>query len=247
MTSKRRFIPAFIAAVLVMCVTEIALAQAETSAKSYAVFVASYNPAGGDVRGGVAGTAFFVSPKKAITAYHVLQEKSFQPLPGYEKVRVWLVHENEAPIELRATDLKTRPGQDITEISFRDARQVRKDFVFASAKTGAANGAVESEGFRAESAGPVLARVNGDIQVVAVPHLQRLVARGQLLRSVPVELKATDVNMNGVTCFEVSYQPVKGMSGGPLVSGGKVIGMNSFADPVSGARTWAVSLAEVPN
>lgn len=245
MTSKLGLILTLIAAALVTCVTEFALAQSETKAKSFAVFVASYNLANDDVRGGVAGTAFFVSPKKAITAYHVLQEKSFRPLPGFDQVRVWLVHENEAPIELKLSDLKTRPGQDMTEIAFRDARRVRSEFVFAQAVKGAKAGVVESEGFRAESTGPVLARVNGRIQVVAVPHLQRLVARGQLLRSVPVELKADDVNMSGVNCFEVGFQPIKGMSGGPLVSNGQVIGMNSFADPVSGARTWAVNLGDI--
>src|SRR5262245_51088951 len=68
--------------------------------KSFAVFSVAYKARGGEVRGGVGGTAFFVSPTTVITAYHVLQPATFQAAAG-EKKRTWLVRENFRPVELK--------------------------------------------------------------------------------------------------------------------------------------------------
>jgi hypothetical protein len=53
----------------------------------FAVLKLSYNNAGdASVIGGVCGTGFFVGPGTAISAYHVLNETTFTPNPGYRRL-----------------------------------------------------------------------------------------------------------------------------------------------------------------
>lgn len=239
---------------LFICLTIMGASQVEAAIprsttlgpqpKSFAVFVANYNDTGSDVVGGVAGTAFFTSTSKALTAYHVLQKGSFKPRQGYQKVRIWLVHEGQPAIELKATMLKETPDRDLVEIDF-PKQAVNSEFVFSriSKRESLETPQVEviTEGFLANSTGPVLAREGKDIVIQSVPRLQRLIQHGQLLRMAKVELRASDVNLKSAPCLQVSYKPVVGISGGPVLLNGQLIGMNSFADP-SGQSSWAQEL-----
>jgi hypothetical protein len=218
---------------------------AETAPKAFAVFVASYNSAGNEVLGGVAGTLFFVTPTRAITAYHVLQAASFKPLPGFRHVRVWLVHENEPAIELKPEYLTSRPDRDLTMVNLPATKAVRADFVYASAARPAPAQTVESEGYIANSTGPALAWNGPLLEITAVPRLARLHLTGTLVRHALVNLDATDVKLNASPDMELSYRPVVGMSGGPVLAGGKVVAMNSFADPTTREHTWALTLTDL--
>jgi hypothetical protein len=217
-------------------------------AKSYAVFVASYNPLTGEARGGVAGSAFFVSPTKALTAFHVLQPKSFAKSTGFRQTQVWLVHEGEPAIELRAADLTPNPANDMTMIHTRASAPSRYVYQVATNEngvTGAPAKTVETDGFRASSTGPVLeALANGRLRITSVPRLERLHAEGTLLKRRIVELTSNDVNLKRTSCVQLSYQPIVGLSGGPVSLDGRVIAMNSFADPGTRASTWAIDLSE---
>lgn len=245
---KRAFpsiLPVLVVVGFLTCVTENVLAQAETKGKAFAVFTVSYNRAGGEVRGGVAGTAFFVEGGKALTAYHVLQPASFKPQAGFEKVRVWLVHEDHSPIELRADEMSYHAERDQTWIRLKGDRAVRPEFVFPMKKRSLAVAApVETEGFVAETAGPVLAWRGNDLVITSVPHLTRLHFRGELVQRARVDLEADDVKLKGAPCLKVSYRPVRGISGGPVIAGGEVVGMNSFADPGGFTQTWVADLTE---
>lgn len=222
-------------------VTVSAASHLETP-KSFAVFVVSYNKTNDEAVGGVAGTAFFISKNKAITAHHVLQAESFRPAAGFEKVRVWLVHEDLPPIELKAENVTSEPEHDRATI--RIAGSVSKNFIYRLRTQALAGGEVSTEGFRANTAGPLLARVGSDLAVVSVPHLDRLNSRGQLLKKANVDLTAADVKLKSIPCLQVSYLPVRGLSGGPVLLNGQVIGMNSFADPTGVNRTWAVEMGD---
>ncbi len=222
------------------CVPQIAAASVSSREKAFAVFVISYD-ARGEVRGGVAGTAFFVSSTKALTAYHVLQEASFTPRPGHHRARVWLVHERTAPIEIRPTNVKFDPENDLTAVELEAPRAVDAKYVFE--RGGAVPfSKVETQGFLVNSAGPVLARVGAEIEILSVPRLERVHLTGEIVRQARVDLRAADVTLKATPCFQVSYEPVRGISGGPLLINGKVIGVNSFGDPDSRARTWAVAI-----
>ena len=116
---------------------------------------------------------------------------------------------------------------------------------------------VETDGFAANSTGPILefnktiknALVTTNVQrphfltITSVPHLARLHSEGTILRSARLELTSQDVNLRNAPCTQVSYRPVVGLSGGPVLSGSRVIGINSFADPSARASTWAIDLA----
>lgn len=210
--------------------------------KSFAVFVASYNTTNDKAQGGVAGTAFFVSPHKAITAFHVLQDKSFKPAPGYERVKVWLVHENHIALEVTAKQVSYRPDQDTSIIDLGSRVKVAAQFIFATEKLTPVTAQVEAEGFMANSIGPVLERRGSDIAIVAVPKLERMRLSGTILKQSEINLRSQDLNLKSAACVQLSYQPIRGFSGGPVTANGKVIGMNSFADPEGSGRTWALQL-----
>jgi hypothetical protein len=223
-------------------VTESVSASPMTAPKSFAVFVAFYNTHNDIVRGGVCGTVFFVSQTQAITAHHVLRAESFQPAPGFEKVRVWLVHEDYPAIEMKPEYVASIPDKDITQISLPATKKVDSRFVFAIAPTGTPIKSVETDGFVANTAGPTLARVGKDVDIVSVPHLERMHLSGSLVRQATVTLKALDIDLKASPNLELSYKPVVGISGGPVTSNGQVIGMNSFADPGTRQHTWALQI-----
>src|ERR1035437_1868590 len=155
-------------------VTESGSAAPMTAPKSFAVFVAFYNTGNDIVRGGVCGTVFFVSPTQAITAHHVLRAASFKPIPGFERVRVWLVHEDYPAIEMKPEFVASNPDKDITTIQLPEKLKVASRFVFATAPVGAVSSPVETDGFIANTAGPTLARQGLDINIVRVSSLSRL-------------------------------------------------------------------------
>jgi hypothetical protein len=212
--------------------------------KSYAIFVASFNPITGDARGGIAGSAFFVSSTKAITAYHVLQAKSFDKPTEFTQTQIWLVHESEPAIEINLSNLDSNASADTTSIHL-SANQVDASYVFEIGKTNELkiDDKVETDGFIASSTGPVLAPIgNGRLRITSVPHLERLHVEGNVVSRINVSLTSNDVNLKQTPCVQLSYKPVVGLSGGPVISGHRVVGMNSFADPQARASTWAVDV-----
>lgn len=239
---------AFYALILITCVTKnVAAAPIPTGfPRSFAVFMVSYNTHNDYARGGVCGTAFFISPTQAVTAYHVLAAKSFKPLPGFERVRLWLVHEGYPAVEIKPEYLTYEPGKDRTLLHFPKAKKVDQRFVFTLGTVGRFSTIVMTEGFVANTDGPTLIHKGSDVDVAAVPHLQRLILTGRVLRVTDVTLKSPNINLRGEPSVQLSYQPIVGISGGPVVSDGKVIAMNSFAEPSTFKQTWAVDLQSQP-
>jgi Trypsin-like peptidase domain len=230
--------------VLVACVPQIAAAQERTALpqslpKAFAVFVLASNQKG-EARGGVAGTAFFVSSRKAITAYHVLQKKSFELQPGFSRQRVWLVHEGEPAIELQETQVTFDSKNDLTFITLD--HDVSPNYVYPFGNEVRVGSQVTTEGFVAETAGPILVRLNGNIEISSVPKLVRRTLQGEVVTAARLQLKALDVQLESTPCFQTTYEPIRGISGGPMLVDGRVVGMNSFADPQLAHRTWAVVL-----
>lgn len=210
-------------------------AQESASGKTYAVFVVSYD--GKTAIGGVAGTAFFVSETQAITAYHVLNEASFSS-QSYPIKKVWLVHENEPAIELAKPDLSPRKDLDRTEISIRG--RVSAKYIFEQTRQIILGSPVETEGFVANTGGPILSAEFGELKIMSVPKLQRVSFKGHLLGIETVTLSSNDVNLNSVKCLKLTYSPVLGLSGGPVLVNGRVVAINSFAEPDRREVTYAV-------
>jgi hypothetical protein len=218
---------------------QIAAANAELP-KSFAVFIVSSNESG-EVRGGVAGTAFFISPHRAITAHHVLQKKSFELQPGFSSQRVWLVHEGESAIELNLRQAKFDAKNDLTSIAIENS--VSTKYVYPIGSEVRAGSEAATEGFIAETKGPTLARIDSGIEIIDVPRLECKNLSGRVVAAARIDLRAPDVILEATPCLQVNYEPVRGISGGPLLIDGRVVGVNSFGDPQQRHRTWAVLLA----
>lgn len=241
--SMARALLSFLAVSVLVSPTSLLHAGNPPIAKAYAVFLISYNRHTDQVIGGVAGTAFFVSDRKAITAFHVLRPESFTPEAGYEFRRVYLLHEGAPPIALNATEVTFQPDRDQSEIELPTTKRADPRYIFTKADRSLASGPVLTEGFLANTAGPELARVDGHITVTRVRKLARARLTGDLVRRATVTLAASDVSLRDVPCLQLSYRPIVGFSGGPVMDlDGRVLGMNSFAEPSTQARTWAVSL-----
>lgn len=223
----------------------ITQATQNVTPSTFAVFVVSSNPKTGEAKGGVAGTAFFVGRKTAWTAAHVLNPQSFKTSADFPLTQIWLLHERHAPIEIKPSHVSSLPGQDLTRLNFSH-EIVRREFVFQqrSSSLSLVQGQVETNGFLAETLGPVLRWNKGRVEISAVPRLERKSARGQISRRARVNLQAPDVQLDEAPCLQLTYQPVKGLSGGPVLFEGQVVGVNSFADPQMQGHTWAV---QIPN
>lgn len=233
-----------IVSLLVGCATTAALAAPSPASvgKAYAVFMATYNPRTREAHGGVAGTAFFISQNRALTAYHVLQPQSWVAGPG-EIRQIWLVHEGEPALELNPGNLRYQATSDLSVIQFDNEIAVSKRYVFTVDAKASVRDNVATEGFEANSIGPALAIDGGRLRITSVSQLKRIRAEGSLLREVRVNLIANDVRLEQTPCLNLSYRPIVGMSGGPVIAvSGKVIGVNSFADPGTRSQTWAVKL-----
>lgn len=225
--------------ILTVLILNTLLSQYATAKGSaYAVFKVSYNETGSAPVGGIAGTAFFIAGDRAVSAHHVLNETSFLPAPGFAKTRVWLVHEGETPIELFASNVLTDPSKDFTIISFLEPVS---DKIYRRGPASRVGRAVASEGFRANTAGPKLFWNGPDLDISEVPRLERLRAEGVMMRAMPVSVQATDLHVTNAQGMQVSYQPIVGMSGGPVTQDGMLIGFNSFANP-DRASSWALAL-----
>lgn len=221
--------------------------NAESSArKPFAVFVAHFNPQTAEAKGGIAGSAFFISPTKAMTAFHVLNSKSFQKNSSNDLVKVWLVSENQRAIEIRASLIVEHADWDITAIDFGDRAVVNENQVYALSATGLngermTSSALESDGFYAQTTGPQLFFDGKDLLITATPHLARLHKSGPLVQTSLLTLISNDVNLQNKPCLQVKYQPVVGLSGGPITSNGQIVAINSFADPAKDS-TWGIQL-----
>lgn len=211
--------------------------------KSFALFSVHYNKSGGEGRGGVGGTVFFVSPTRAVTAFHVANRASFKPQKGFERARLWLVHEGYRPIEIKPEYLVSDRLRDLTIINLPRTERVPRKFIFEIDRVRDARGRVTSEGFLANTTGPILERKGGEISITAVPGLHRLFAEGQILRQARVSIQAADLQLKDSPNLQLNYKPIVGMSGGPVIAAnGRVIAMNSFAEPSTFRQTWALEL-----
>lgn len=217
-------------------------AAPEAPFKAFAVFSVSYNTLNDQVQGGVGGSLFFVSPTQALTAYHVLQPASFKPAPGFERVRVWILHESLGPIELKPEYLTYTKDKDLTQVRLPGAYAVPATFVFSTERVNPLLQTVETEGYRANTGGPLLERQGLDMGIHSVRKLQRLRFAGKILRQATIELNALDVQLKDSANVQLSYEPIVGLSGGPVVANGHVIAMNSFADPATRKSSWALEL-----
>lgn len=230
--------------------------------KSFALFKASYNSImDNDVKGGIAGTAFFVTKNIAITAYHVLNDSTLKPNLNHTKTQLWLLNKMGGIIELKKYKytLKYFPGKDITLIVFNKP-VVKDDYVFQidfenfntftnknDLQIYSEN--IKSEGYRADSlVKATLAWSSHNLTVKEIHFLPQESHKGAIELITQISISATDVQLHNIQCLKLSYGSVLGMSGGPTLKNGKIIGVNSFGFPAGEnikTSTFAISAKEI--
>ncbi|OGS23331.1 MAG: hypothetical protein A2252_09625 [Elusimicrobia bacterium RIFOXYA2_FULL_39_19] len=194
----------------------------------WAIIKVSHNPGTNQAAGGICGTAFFVSKNQFISAHHCFNSPVFIPNHGFSKVKVFLTNESGRIIENIAID-KLVPEYDLTIGRLNshenvDVLPVENDFKVGDA--------VYNIGFPVgESLVGYNLRTSGDELIVENVRVKAFQQSG-IIDSVPiVTVNADDVKIIDKQMIKLSYTSHTGFSGGPLILGGKVIGMMSLVIP----------------
>lgn len=193
--------------------------------QTWSIIKISYNPSNGHAVGGICGTAFFIRKHLFISAHHCLNNSVFIPNTGFSKVKVFLADESGRMLD--ASLVKSIPEYDLTVGKTRkdvDVLPVATDFKIGDA--------VYNVGFPVTESlvSMPLSITNGNLTVQKV--VVKSFRQDGVIEGVPVvdTSNAADVKVN-IPMIKLSYTSRTGFSGGPLISGGKVIGMMSFVVP----------------
>lgn len=217
-----------------------------------AILKLSYNePGDPSLTGGICGTGFFVDSRTAVTAYHVLNDATFEPNAGFRHVLVWLISRSGLIRRIERGAVSLHPEIDTAIIAFQNPMSRVK--IYESALGGCIAGLkVSGIGHVGSSMPSVNAKWRGSELVIQSANLAGATRDmdGSVKRSVTFEINANDIKMHGVQGFELSFGSQVGMSGGPVVDSttGKVLGMLSVGlppDSIVKTETFAVSIDEI--
>jgi hypothetical protein len=221
--------------------------------KSFAVYKASYNERGNksgksDVVGGICGTAFFISDHEALSAGHVINPGLFSPNSGYARAQVWLVSETGGVIEIHEEQVRSLPDVDAALIRFEKS-VVSQSYVFEiAADTPPVNTAASMVGYRLGSGQPALAWEGDRLRLSRVLNLEKEERSGDIEALVNLSISASDVKLNNIHTLKFSAGSRVGMSGGPTLVAGKVVGLNSLGFPVDQEikrESFSISMDEI--
>lgn len=170
---------------------------------------------------GIMGTGFFVSPQKFVTAYHLLQNKSFVPNDNYNNNYIVLKNllGNEIEVNLE-NNISYFPDKDLTIINFDQ----KYDFLELTIHY-QNDEDIRNLGFPSESIN-LLFDENSNLK-------QIFQQKGKILKTVnDFSSRTSDVNIKNKKVIVTDYSSMVGFSGGPLINdSGEVVGMMSMVMP----------------
>jgi len=218
---------------------------------TFAILKISYNNIGDStVEGGICGTGFFIKPKNAISACHVLNRSTFTPNRGYMFCDVILISPNGFIYPIKMSQITEYPEIDTSVINFNSVPQ-NTSVYSTSIDADICGRDVKSYGFIGNRMPIIDANwVNNSFKVNSV-NLSSVIKNesGSVLRYFKMSINGNDVKLSNIYGFEVSFKSVVGMSGGPLIDmNGKVIAMLSFglpADSNEKTQTFAIAIDEI--
>ncbi|OGS23227.1 MAG: hypothetical protein A2252_09080 [Elusimicrobia bacterium RIFOXYA2_FULL_39_19] len=196
--------------------------------ETWAIIKVSYNPGTNQAAGGICGTAFFVSKNTFISAHHCFNSPVFIPNPGFSKVKVFLTNESGRIIENIAID-RLVPEYDLTVGRLNNQENADVLPTESEFKVG---DEVYNIGFpKDESLVKFNLKIsNGKLKVDKV-RVKAFQQSGTIKATPIAMLSSNDINITGKQVIKLSYTSRRGFSGGPLILGGKVIGMMSLVIP----------------
>ena len=196
--------------------------------ESWAIIKVSYNPHTNQAVGGICGTAFFVSKNTFISAHHCFSNITFIPNQGFSKVKVLLANESGRIIENILID-KLVPEFDLTVGRLNSQENIDILPMESNFKIG---DVVYNIGFpKDESLVKFNLRISKGKLKVDMVRVKAFQQSGTIISTPIVTITANDINITGKQVIKLSYTSRRGFSGGPLIFGGKVIGMMSLVIP----------------
>ena len=106
---------------------------------AFAILKLSYNkPGDSSLTGGICGTGFFVDSRTAVTAYHALNDQTFNPNAGLQYALVWVVSRSGSICRIEREAVSLHPEIDATIIRFQ--KPVSNFQIYKSSLGNVANG-----------------------------------------------------------------------------------------------------------
>jgi len=205
--------------------------QAQLEKSIFAVVKISYNtPGETPVTGGICGSAFLINDSTAITANHVLNPNNYAPNPGFKFVQYWLLsRDNSLIIPLSVVYLEPIEEIETTIIKL-------PDHIKCTAKISETSPNIDDP---VRNYGHLInmpikqAHWNNNLLVIDDFSLNNSSSdsTGTIVDIKNVTINANDVKLKDIKVIQPSFKANVGMSGGPLISNNKIIGMMSFGLP----------------
>jgi len=206
-------------------------AQAQLENSIFAVVKISYNkPGETPVTGGISGSAFLINDSTVITANHVLNKQNFLPNEGFNFVQFWLLSRNNNLIIPLSKDF-IKSFEEI-ETSIIKLPEHVKCTLEVSKSVPKINDTVHNYGHIINM--PITnAHWENNLLVIDDYNLNKSTSdsTGVIAEIKKITVNANDVKLNDVEVIQPSFKANVGMSGGPLISNNKIIGMMSFGLP----------------
>lgn len=218
---------------------------------SCAILKLSWNRAGeSTVTGGICGTAFFVDTRTALTAHHVLNPSTFSPNEGYKHCGVWIAARLGLVARVAAHQVLHTPGLDLSVIRFDEPQEEVHLYQLAHSEP-ALGAQILARGHKGGEM-PVV-NTRWDNEVLAIDRCDLLGAASDVAGYVKwvgrLNISSADIQMSDTLGFEVSFESILGMSGGPVIDQEeRVTGMLSLGCPADAEvkkQTFAVSSDEL--
>lgn len=219
---------------------------------SFAILKLSYNqPGESPLTGGICGTGFFINDSMAITAYHVLNERTFKPNIGFRYCCFWILSRDGLIDRLDHHSVQGYPEIDTTVLRFDEPQLGIKVYTSSNRKPKAGT-QVYGIGHIGNTMPQIKAQWEGHSIVITGADLDSVVCdkKGYIKRCANFDVNTQDVRLRNIAGFELSFGTKIGMSGGPLIDQqtGEVLGLLSFGLPPDlyvKTQSFAVSIDEI--
>jgi len=219
---------------------------------AFAILKLSYNqPGESPLTGGVCGTGFFIDDSTAVTAYHVLSERTFKPNTGFRYCCFWILSRSGLVAQLDQYSLQGYPEIDTTAFRFDEPQLGITVYTPPSHKPEIGT-EVCGIGHIGNEMPQVRARWEGQSIVITHVDLDSVICDeiGHIIRIARFDVNAQDARLKNVAGYELSFGTNVGMSGGPLVDQrtGQALGLLSFGlppDSYTKTQTFAVAMDEI--
>lgn len=197
----------------------------------FAVLKLSYNNIGdSQLEGGICGTAFAINDSTIIATHHNFEPNLFKPNTGYNHCNLWLLNRaTKIIIEFNERNITRFPDIDAVTIKLANKLPSNVKIKTTTAKT---NDQIYCYGHIADCMPYIDAYWDKNL-IIKDYKLENCISDkfGTIVSIKKVNVNSTDVNLDNKEVIQASFSGVIGMSGGPLISNNKIIGLLSFGYP----------------